>query len=121
MLTILANGVLFFHSHELDNGRIITHAHPILCSDLGDIDAHGHSEKELFFLDLLAHADYFVCDFSIAIPEIPVQEVDQVSAIYSHDFRLEVAVGFDLRGPPIYVWFFIDALSGIPIPIYQHH
>ncbi|WP_291782295.1 hypothetical protein [Cecembia sp.] len=100
MLSILANGVLFYHSHELDNGKIITHAHPILCSDLGDIDDHGHTEKELFILDLLAHADYFVCDFSIEIPELIIQDADKASLFISHIFFSEVAVGFDLRGPP---------------------
>jgi len=102
MLTILANGVLFFHSHELDNGKIITHAHPILCSDLGDVDDHDHTEKELFILDLLAHADYFVCDFSIEIPQLVIQEADQASLFISHEFFLEVVLGFDLRGPPTF-------------------
>lgn len=100
MLTILANGVLFFHSHELDNGRIITHAHPILCSDMGDADDHGHTEKELFILDLLAHADYFVYDFTIEIPELALPESDKVSFFTPYLFYQEIAVGFDLRGPP---------------------
>jgi hypothetical protein len=100
MLIILANGVLFFHSHQLDNGKIITHAHPILCSDLGDTDNHGHTEKEFFILDLLADADYFVCDFEIEIPVISIQKSAKIASFIPHEFYQEVAVGFDLRGPP---------------------
>lgn len=100
MLTILANGVLFFHAHELENGKIITHAHPILSSDLDDAEEHGHTEMELFILDLLAHADYFVYDFALEIPEALVQEADKASQFISHEFFQEITLGFDLRGPP---------------------
>ena len=100
MLTILANGVLFFHSHELDNGKIITHAHPILCADVAAAEDHDHTEKEFLILDLLAHADYFIGDFSIAIPELLIQELETTAIFIAHSFFLEVAIGFDLRGPP---------------------
>lgn len=100
MLTILANGVLFFHSHELENGRIITHAHPILTLDQEDKSSHGHTEKELIILDLLAHAEYFICDFDLSLPELLFLEQNIESGFISHEFFLEYETGFDLRGPP---------------------
>lgn len=100
MLTILANGVLFFHSHELENGKIITHAHPILSQEQGDKSDHGHSEMELIILDLIAHADYFVYNFSIEIPEFSGVELSIDSSFVAHEFSHEVVLGFDHRGPP---------------------
>ncbi|MFD2203892.1 hypothetical protein [Shivajiella indica] len=100
MLTILANGVLFFHSHELENGRIITHAHPILTQDLQESSDHGHTEMELIILDLIAHAEYFVYDTTIEIPEL-IESVNGTESIFiSQEFFSEVSIGFDLRGPP---------------------
>ncbi|PSL04461.1 hypothetical protein [Cecembia rubra] len=103
MLTILANGVLFFHAHELENGRIITHAHPILTEEQEDQPDHGHSEMELIILDLIAHADYFIYSISIEIPDFSRVEVNKNSGFVAQEFSQEVSLGFDLRGPPYYV------------------
>ncbi|WP_130277520.1 hypothetical protein [Cecembia calidifontis] len=103
MLTILANGVLFFHSHELENGKIITHAHPILTQEQKNLPDHGHSEMELIILDLIAHADYFVYNFSIEIPEFSGVELNINPTFIAQEFSQEVVLGFDLRGPPYYV------------------
>jgi hypothetical protein len=101
MLTILANGVLFFHSHELENGRIITHAHPILTQEQQEKPDHGHTEMELIILDLISHAEYFVYDFSIIIPEMIESEKGIDIFFISQEFFTEVSTGFNLRGPPI--------------------
>jgi hypothetical protein len=99
MLSILANGVLFFHSHEF-NGKIITHAHPILTLEQESLPDHGHTEQELIILDLLAHADYIVYQFEIPIPDLV--EFDQIfqSFFTSVEFFSQVQLGFDHRGPP---------------------
>lgn len=100
MLTILANGVLFFHSHELENGRIITHAHPILSQEQEEQPDHGHTEMELIILDLIAHAEYFVYTVDIDVPELTEVEKSVQLPLLSPEFFQEVANGFDLRGPP---------------------
>ncbi len=100
MLTILANGVLFFHSHELENGRIITHAHPILTEEQDLSADHGHTEMELIILDLLAHAEYFIYDFDLKMPDLFILEQNIESGFISHKFFQESETGFDLRGPP---------------------
>ena len=49
LLTI--NNVVFLHSHQLANGKIITHAHPYNKSnDSAPIKSHHHSKIELTFL-----------------------------------------------------------------------
>lgn len=101
MLIILANGVLFFHSHELENGRIITHAHPILTQEQHEKTDHGHTEMELIILDLIAHAEYFNYDTTIEVPEsIELKKGTDIIFIFQ-EFFTEVSTGFDLRGPPI--------------------
>lgn len=101
MLSILANGVLFFHSHELENGKIITHAHPILLEVESDDPAdHGHTEMELIILDLIAHGEYFAFHFEVAIPDAPELNSSVASTFLSHEFFQPISLGFDLRGPP---------------------
>lgn len=100
MLSVLANGVLFFHSHELANGKIITHAHPILSQEQESMPDHGHTEMELITLDLISHADYYFVAFEVPIPEaeeLPqfFQEADFAEEIYTRP-----SIGFDHRGPP---------------------
>ncbi len=52
LLTI--NNVLFLHSHQFDNGKIVTHAHPYNKSnDSAPIKSHHHSKTELIFLENL--------------------------------------------------------------------
>jgi len=99
MLSILANGVLFFHSHEL-NGKIITHAHPILTYEQESLPDHGHTEQELIILDLLAHADYIVYQFEVPIPDLVVFDQSFESSFTSVEFFSQAQLGFDHRGPP---------------------
>ncbi|MGY6543407.1 hypothetical protein [Arthrospiribacter ruber] len=101
MLSILANGVLFFHSHELENGKIITHAHPVLASiESEDPTDHGHTEMELIILDLIAHGEYFAYHFEVAIPNAPESPGEIYSSFFTHEFFQLISLGFDHRGPP---------------------
>lgn len=102
MLSILTNGVLFFHTHELENGKIITHAHPILTEEQEELPDHGHSEMELIILDLIAHADYFVYHFDLQIPANEAIDQSFVSRFNSHEFLTAIHIGFDHRGPPAF-------------------
>lgn len=103
MLSILTNGVLFFHTHELENGKIITHAHPILTEEQEELPDHGHTEMELIILDLIAHADYFVYHFELELPDSEIIDQSFVSRFISHEFLTEIHIGFDHRGPPVIV------------------
>lgn len=100
MLSILTNGVLFFHSHELANGKIITHAHPILTLEQESLPDHGHTEMELIILDLIAHADYFIYHFDLDIPVIETINQSFFSGFVSHEFLTRIHLGFEHRGPP---------------------
>lgn len=100
MLSVLTNGVLFFHTHELENGRIITHAHPILTEEQEELPDHGHTEMELIILDLIAHADYFVYQFDLEIPANESINQSFISGFVSHEFLTSIQIGFDHRGPP---------------------
>ena len=52
LLTI--NNVMFLHSHKLDNGNFVTHAHPYdKSNDSAPIKSHHHSKTELIFLENL--------------------------------------------------------------------
>ncbi|MFD2035115.1 hypothetical protein ACFSKL_09950 [Belliella marina] len=101
LLSVLANGVFFFHSHELDNGRIITHAHPLLTEEQQELPDHGHTEEELIYLDLIAHAEYFIFDFHI---DFQVASCDNTTAdtfVVSKNSYIDREFGFEHRGPPI--------------------
>jgi hypothetical protein len=102
MLSILANGVLFFHSHEM-NGKIFTHAHPILTLEQESLPDHGHTEQELIILDLIDHADYVVYEFQVTIPELVFLGPNFASSFTSIEFFNQVLFGFEHRGPPAFV------------------
>jgi hypothetical protein len=52
------NSLVYTHSHKLNNGTIITHAHPFSkSSDTNPFKSHEHSPEELTFL---ANMIYFI-------------------------------------------------------------
>ncbi len=103
ILSVIANGVLFFHAHELDNGKIITHAHPILTEEHENLPDHGHTESELIILDLVAHADYFIFEYQIPVPEeLTIKLFNFGASVYQTIFAHHL-IGFEHRGPPMLV------------------
>ena len=100
---IIANGVLFFHAHELANGKIITHAHPILTEEQETLPNHGHTESELIILDMIAHLDYLILDYQIPLPKKSVFETIIFVGVESNSFISQALIGFDHRGPPAIV------------------
>ena len=51
---LIINNVMFLHSHKLDNGNFVTHAHPYdKSNDSAPIKSHHHSKIELIFLENL--------------------------------------------------------------------
>ena len=52
------NSLIYTHSHKLDDGTVITHAHPFSkSSDTDPYKSHEHSSEELTFL---ANLIYFI-------------------------------------------------------------
>lgn len=100
MLSVLANGVLFFHSHELANGKFITHAHPILTEEQESLPDHGHSETELITLDLISDGEYDFFVLEIPVPWINTLPSVPASIYHNPSITLQVNVGFEHRGPP---------------------
>jgi hypothetical protein len=100
MLSVLANGVLFFHAHELANGKIITHAHPSLTEEQESLPDHGHTETELITLDLIADADYYYVAFEIPVPQAEKQPAETPKGICSEEIIFQTPIGFEHRGPP---------------------
>jgi hypothetical protein len=96
LLSVLANGVFFFHSHELDNGRIITHAHPLLTED----QEHGHTEEELIYLDLISDTEYLVFDFHFDFQAADISRTSADTFIKAKDSFQSIEFGFEHRGPP---------------------
>jgi hypothetical protein len=103
LFSVLANGVFFFHSHELDNGRIITHAHPLLTDEHQELPDHGHTESELIILDFLAHADYLIHYYSVEVPADFIYNNNSTDSYCYHGSYASLLLGFDLRGPPVLV------------------
>jgi hypothetical protein len=51
---LLVNNAVFYHSHVLANGQVVSHAHPYnKSSDKDPIKTHHHSNAEFLFLDLV--------------------------------------------------------------------
>jgi hypothetical protein len=103
ILSVIANGVLFFHAHELENGNIITHGHPILTEEQENLPDHGHTESELIILDIIAHADYFIFEYKIPVPERLEFEIFSFCGVVSSILFSQTLIGFDHRGPPALV------------------
>ncbi|ADY52538.1 hypothetical protein Pedsa_1985 [Pseudopedobacter saltans DSM 12145] len=97
---ILANNILFVHSHKLANGQIIVHAHPFFPQDDGTTAPHQHNSNEYIalgkvFQPSLRLSEICYVDFHIDLPLLIAQynfiisEVNKVNRFpYEH------------RGPP---------------------
>lgn len=53
ILLTVANNYFFLHTHQLSDGRIITHAHPFKSDKNSNSMDHQHSEAELLFIYLV--------------------------------------------------------------------
>lgn len=54
MISLIANKAIFYHSHKLENGSIVSHAHPYnKTQDSTPFKTHHHSKTELLFFQSL--------------------------------------------------------------------
>ncbi len=64
ILVFIANNSIYYHSHKLQNGTIIAHAHPFnKAQDSAPFKTHKHSLVNLFFLEHLQLL-FFILVFS---------------------------------------------------------
>ncbi|WP_194269467.1 hypothetical protein [Oceanihabitans sp. IOP_32] len=103
MVALIANKAFFSHAHKLNNGSIITHAHPYDKSkDSQPFKSHHHTNAEFLFyqnLNLL-----FPIVF-ITIPLIVLDKTDKVS------FKLRTEIKHNIvdinshrgRAPPNFI------------------
>ena len=99
---LLANGVVFRHSHKLNGGRIISHAHPYERSNDSPFQNHHHSEGELWLLDLVSNGIYVGGECVTAKADgfigYPVTPSEKRPEVYYHTFFTSAV---SLRGPPV--------------------
>ncbi len=53
ILFTVINNYFFLHTHQLPDGRVITHAHPFKSDKSSNNVNHQHSEAELLFIHLI--------------------------------------------------------------------
>lgn len=54
IFTVLVNNSVFIHSHILNNGKIVTHAHPFESNNNStNSNNHNHTNSEYFILDII--------------------------------------------------------------------
>lgn len=96
---MFGNTLFFQHIHELDNGRVIAHAHPYAPQDDQKPD-HSHSEAEIVFLDFVTNAHFFESFTpAIAWSVVNILEEEHVSS-YNLTFHSTQILSYHLRGPP---------------------
>ncbi|OYT15398.1 MAG: hypothetical protein B7C24_13235 [Bacteroidetes bacterium 4572_77] len=93
---IFFNNVFFIHTHVLQDGRIIAHAHPYSKSEDGK--RHDHARDELFQIDSITHSIYiFTAVEQIDLIEIFLYTFETSIPIYENFQRFS---HFSIRGPP---------------------
>ncbi|MFM8914551.1 MAG: hypothetical protein ACKOE6_16770 [Flammeovirgaceae bacterium] len=102
VLGLLLNSTLFRHSHLLQTGEVIDHAHAYHSTGEGPFESHSHSENEWWILELITDG---VFDFGMvtAAPTSPLA-ID-IAPFFQSTSRDHLR-NFDgtsnfLRGPPL--------------------
>jgi hypothetical protein len=98
ILLLQANNTLFHHTHQIAEGKFIAHAHPYSSED--PPTEHNHSEKELLYLDQIAHGVYLDAPqilvpitYAIVFPQRRLTLVERV-------FTTNTLITLKTRGPP---------------------
>lgn len=103
-VAVLANGIIFRHSHRLADGTIICHAHPYKSSPGTQFPSHAHSRDELIWLDTFANALYANPDCVAWVVLIAVELLLITRGGASVPASFSVAhVAFRHRGPPVHL------------------
>ena len=87
---LIINNVMFLHSHKLDNGNFVTHAHPYdKSNDSAPIKSHHHSKTELIFLENLQLLFIFILISFIALDVAKKKSyVAIIRVFYTQDYEI---------------------------------
>ncbi len=95
------NSVLFTHSHKLENGNIVVHAHPFNRSDANNQEhSHHHSKEELIYLDIQKNLLIFV---NILLILICLNVIHVSLDISYHSFIRTILKAVSDRAPPLMI------------------
>jgi len=95
----IANKVVFFHVHKLDDWRIIEHAHPYdKSNDSKPYKSHHHTNAELFFFQNLEIL-FFIVFLIFALITLVKKEIVSFKLISKH---ASVSISLNKgRAPPV--------------------
>ncbi len=100
ILMLFANYAFFKHTHVLDNGNIITHAHPYTQESSDDPQPkHDHTKGELIFLSglsLLLQSFVLSATFQLETTDL------LFSAEKAQTYNPQLISSFQGRAPPSY-------------------
>ena len=99
LLLMFGNTLFFQHIHELDNGKVIAHAHPYAAED-DQMPDHSHSDAEIVFLDFVTNAHFIEgCTPAISWSVDSICNVE-IASNYNFAFHSTPDLSYHLRGPP---------------------
>ncbi len=96
---LIINNVIFLHSHKLDNGNFVTHAHLYdKTNDSAPIKSHHHSKTELIFLENFQLLFIFILISFIVLDIAKKKSYVVINRVfYTHDYEI-LYLG---RAPPL--------------------
>jgi hypothetical protein len=98
ILLLQANNTFYHHTHQIAEGKFIAHAHPYSSED--PLSDHDHSEKELLYLDQIAHGVYLDAA-QILIPTVYTLSFHKPRLIATEStFTTNTLITLKTRGPP---------------------
>lgn len=97
---IILNGILFIHSHRLDDGRIVIHAHPFMPQDDGTPIPHQHNAGELIILSQSFQANIILSEISLFDFSIYASLSEHMEAKSGPEKACRILSYHHRRGPP---------------------
>jgi len=95
----IATNSIYYHSHKLQNGTILAHAHPFnKAQDPAPFKTHKHSSVQLFFLEHMQLL-FFISGFSCLI--IALSTFQHYHAAENHHIYASLSRLNSSRAPPL--------------------
>lgn len=101
LIMLLINNSLFLHVHKLDDGRIISHAHPFNKSQKTSSGEakHNHTANEILIYQILDSVSLLLIVFAGIQILIPV--IQHLTSYYNaKKHSKEIITGYSIRPPP---------------------
>ncbi len=100
---LILNNSMFLHVHKLENGKIITHAHPFDKSEKSPEGAakHKHTQQELFIFHILN--SFLILGISLFVIKIVFKLLNKIKSNYYKHFHTSLSFQtFKIRPPPTF-------------------